>query len=119
MRTVTYGIGGYDPSKPNNNVIDEVEHEDDPLPVEVVEGLDDTLAVVEANDAWAANPGKDHTAQVKALTEQVNSLLLGQVRRDVEAKGGDVRQVEEAMSVRARVEVETQKPVEPVNPEEF
>lgn len=29
----TYGLGGYDPTKPNNNIVDEVEV-DDPAPVE-------------------------------------------------------------------------------------
>jgi hypothetical protein len=24
MRIVTYGIGGYDPSKPNNNIVEEI-----------------------------------------------------------------------------------------------
>lgn len=33
MRTTTYGPGGYDPTKPNNNIVDEVEV-DDPAPVE-------------------------------------------------------------------------------------
>ena len=33
MRQTTYGIGGYDPTKPNNNIVDEVEV-DDPAPVE-------------------------------------------------------------------------------------
>lgn len=33
MRTTTYGPGGYDPTKPNNNIDDEVEV-DDPAPVE-------------------------------------------------------------------------------------
>jgi len=25
MRKVTYGIGGYDPSKPNNNIVEEID----------------------------------------------------------------------------------------------
>jgi hypothetical protein len=25
MRRITYGLGGYDPSKPNNNVIEDIE----------------------------------------------------------------------------------------------
>ena len=28
MKVVTYGIGGYDPSKPNNNIVEEYEIED-------------------------------------------------------------------------------------------
>ena len=25
MRKVTYGIGGYDPTKPNNNIVEEID----------------------------------------------------------------------------------------------
>jgi hypothetical protein len=25
MKKVTYGIGGYDPSKPNNNIVEEID----------------------------------------------------------------------------------------------
>jgi hypothetical protein len=25
MKSITYGIGGYDPSKPNNNITEEIE----------------------------------------------------------------------------------------------
>jgi hypothetical protein len=25
MKIITYGIGGYDPSKPNNNIIEEID----------------------------------------------------------------------------------------------
>ena len=27
-KTITYGIGGYDPTKPNNNIIEEIDHPD-------------------------------------------------------------------------------------------
>ena len=33
MKQTTYGLGGFDPTKPNNNIVDEVEV-DDPAPVE-------------------------------------------------------------------------------------
>lgn len=29
MKQITYGIGGYDPTKPNNNVIEEIELPDE------------------------------------------------------------------------------------------
>jgi len=32
-KVTTYGLGGFDPTKPNNNIVDEVEV-DDPAPVE-------------------------------------------------------------------------------------
>jgi len=25
MKTITYGIGGYDPTKPNNNIVEEID----------------------------------------------------------------------------------------------
>jgi hypothetical protein len=25
-KTITYGIGGYDPSKPNDNIVEEIDH---------------------------------------------------------------------------------------------
>jgi hypothetical protein len=29
MKLVTYGIGGYDPSKPNNNIVEEIDIPDE------------------------------------------------------------------------------------------
>lgn len=35
MQEIVYGLGGYDPSKPNNNVIEIIEHPDpEPTPLE-------------------------------------------------------------------------------------
>ena len=28
MRIVTYGLGGYDPTKPNNNIVEEIDEPD-------------------------------------------------------------------------------------------
>jgi hypothetical protein len=28
MREVVYGLGGYDPTKPNNNIVEEIDHLD-------------------------------------------------------------------------------------------
>jgi hypothetical protein len=28
MRIITYGVGGFDPSKPNNNIVEEIDLED-------------------------------------------------------------------------------------------
>jgi hypothetical protein len=27
-KTITYGIGGYDPNKPNDNIVEEIDHTD-------------------------------------------------------------------------------------------
>jgi len=29
MKQITYGIGGYDPSKPNNNIVEEIDLTDE------------------------------------------------------------------------------------------
>jgi len=31
MKLITYGLGGYDPTKPNNNIIEEYETPDEPI----------------------------------------------------------------------------------------
>jgi hypothetical protein len=54
--TTIYGIGGYDPSKPNNNVIEEYEVEDTRQPLDPAGALATLLAVLEvATVADAAN----------------------------------------------------------------
>jgi len=37
MRTVTYGIGGYDPTKPNDNIVEIIDIPDEPIEGEVIE----------------------------------------------------------------------------------
>jgi hypothetical protein len=29
MKSITYGLGGYDPSKPNNNIVEEIDIPDE------------------------------------------------------------------------------------------
>ena len=57
MNVTIYGPGGYDPSKPNNNVIDEYEVPDPPRsPLDPTGALATLLAVTEVLDvADAAN----------------------------------------------------------------
>lgn len=31
MKSITYGIGGFDPKKPNNNLIEEIDLPDEPI----------------------------------------------------------------------------------------
>lgn len=46
MKIVTYGIGGYDPTKPNNNIVDEQTVPDAPqAPLDSVGALATLLAV--------------------------------------------------------------------------
>ena len=47
-RVVTYGLGGYDPTKPNNNVVEDYEVPDGPpTPLDPVGALATLLAVTE------------------------------------------------------------------------
>lgn len=36
MKIITYGLGGYDTSKPNNNIIEEIDLPDEPIVVDPV-----------------------------------------------------------------------------------
>lgn len=46
MKVTVYGEGGYDPDKPNNNIIEEYEVEDPPAPVDEV-SVEDRIAELE------------------------------------------------------------------------
>jgi hypothetical protein len=35
-QTIVYGLGGYDPSKPNNNIVEAIELPDEPIAVDPV-----------------------------------------------------------------------------------
>ena len=77
MRVVEYGAGGFDPSKPNNNIVVD---EDVATPPEVANRdhmHDAARAALAANRAFVAStPTNAQTlAQVKALTRQVNALI--------------------------------------------
>jgi hypothetical protein len=37
MRRITYGVGGYDPTKPNNNIVEEYDDGIEPEPEEETE----------------------------------------------------------------------------------
>ena len=85
MQETTYGPGGYDTTKPNNNVASTTE-----LAVRAEDTNADTLRS-QALDALAANrtyiaiaspSAAQNTAQAKALTRQMNGvirLLLGRL----------------------------------------
>lgn len=46
MRHITYGVGGYDPNKPDNNIIEVVEYPDPPVqPLDTTGALATLLAV--------------------------------------------------------------------------
>jgi hypothetical protein len=65
VRSVTYGIGGYDPTKPNNNVIEDIELPDPPqAPLDATGALatllavTSTLTVEDAANAVGLEPSK-------------------------------------------------------------
>lgn len=74
---VVYGLGGYDPRKPNNNIISTTTVEVPPevenartLKARVRAGIGNN-----ANYLALANPNvAQNTAQIRALTRQVNAL---------------------------------------------
>lgn len=103
VRQTTYGIGGYDPTKPDNNIVDEVEV-DDPAPVEdlaTASQIDELYGLVA--DLYAQT-GVDAAPllESKTVSETAKSAVLAV----------------EAERARVPVEAEAQKPVEPIKPEE-
>ena len=36
MQQITYGLGGYDPSKPNNNIVEVIDLPDEPVAIDPV-----------------------------------------------------------------------------------
>ena len=46
-KVITYGIGGYDPTKPNNNIVEEIEIPDEVYPLNQTGALATLLAVTE------------------------------------------------------------------------
>jgi hypothetical protein len=37
MKIITYGLGGYDPSKPDNNIVEIIDIPEEPIEGEVIE----------------------------------------------------------------------------------
>lgn len=68
-----YGVGGYDPSKPNNNIIEEVTAEisDEQLAVEAVE-----QETNQANDQALASH-QNYDSLTKSEKDDVLKMLLG------------------------------------------
>ena len=54
MRTVTYGLGGYDPSKPNDNIVEIINTPDFIPSIEGLEGFytDDEMREILATPEW-------------------------------------------------------------------
>ena len=63
MKTIVYGPGGFDPTKPNNNIVDEFESDLPPMPLDAVGAIATLNAVL---GVW---PLAD-AANAVGLTEQ-------------------------------------------------
>lgn len=71
MRSITYGVGGYDPTKPNNNIVEDISLPDPPQqPLDAVGALATLLAVVGAVTTQdAANAIRRDPAELIAEAE--------------------------------------------------
>ena len=95
MKQNTYGIGGYDPTKPNNNIVDEVEVDDPAL----VEDLAATSHIDELYGLVAdlyAQTGVDAAPllESKTVSETAKSAVLAVEAARARADG-DLFQVED------------------------
>ena len=123
MRQTTYGIGGYDPTKPNNNIVDEVEV-DDPAPVEdlaTASQIDELYGLVA--DLYAQT-GVDAAPLLESETvsETAKSAVLAveavRARADTSAPRDRYQWVGGADGDLFEVEDTETKPVEQIKPDE-
>ena len=79
MKRVTYGAGGYDPTKPNNNIVDEVEVED-PAPVEDLATASQIDELYELVADLYAQTGVDAAPllESKTVSETAKSAVLAE-----------------------------------------
>ena len=94
-KVTTYGLGGFDPTKPNNNIVDEVEV-DDPAPVEdlaTASQIDELYGLVA--DLYAQT-GVDAAPllESKTVSETAKSAVLATEAARARADG-DLFQVED------------------------
>ena len=116
-KVTTYGLGGFDPTKPNNNIVDEVEV-DDPAPVEdlaVVSQIDELYGLVA--DLYAQT-GVDAAPLLESETvsETAKSAVLAveavRARADTSAPRDRYQRVGGADGDLVQVEDTETKPVE-------
>lgn len=78
MRTFVYGIGGYDSSKPNNNIVEEYEVPDPPQqPLPPAAALATLLAVTGVLTVTDAANGVGETPQALTLEAQAWAAAAG------------------------------------------
>ena len=116
-KVTTYGLGGFDPTKPNNNIVDEVEV-DDPAPVEdlaATSQIDELYGLVA--DLYAQT-GVDAAPLLESETvsETAKSAVLGveaaRARADTSAPRDRYQWVGGADGDLVQVEDTETKPVE-------
>lgn len=75
---IEYGPGGYDPGKPNDNVVAVTSYPTDPAFVNALALTDKAAQALDVNATFLAiaSPSNAQTlAQVRSLTRQVNALI--------------------------------------------
>ena len=122
-KVTTYGLGGFDPTKPNNNIVDEVEV-DDPAPVEdlaTASQIDELYGLVA--DLYAQT-GVDAAPLLESETvsETAKSAVLAveavRARADTSAPRDRYQWVGGADGDLFEVEDTETKPVEQIKPDE-
>ena len=80
--STTYGVGGFDPSKPNNNIVEELTEEisDEELAQEQIEqDSNDAIHTIKAKyDIWDSLTSSQQKAVVKDLLICMLNLYKGQ-----------------------------------------
>ena len=78
MKQITYGFGGYDPSKPNNNIVEEIDLPDapqQPLPpagaLAALLAVEGVLTLTDAANAVGLTP-EDLTLEAQAWAVAAN-----------------------------------------------
>ena len=78
MKQITYGLGGFDPTKPNNNIVEEIDLPDppqQPLPpagaLAALLAVEGVLTVIDAANAVGLTP-EDLTLEAQAWAVAAN-----------------------------------------------
>jgi hypothetical protein len=85
----TYGLGGFDPTKPNNNIVDEVEV-DDPAPVEdlaTASQIDELYGLCDCYAYQACETSDWHETEAYAIMQYLKQRAIRNLPGYDDAKG--------------------------------
>lgn len=77
MRVIEYGLGGYDESKPNNNIIDEYDIEDAIDDVAITREVSIPIFSIDTLQAALEDPATNTIAKVKSVLADFLEELRG------------------------------------------